>query len=86
VKDRIINVFLDSPLELCRQRDVKGMCAKARQGEIKGFMGVDDSYETRLNAEHVVTTVDRSAADSARLILRSGRRRIFAGVYEVMNS
>ena len=38
-------VFVDTPIELCEQRDPKGLYAKARAGEIKGFTGIDDPYE-----------------------------------------
>lgn len=44
-KDRFILVYLKTPLSVCEQRDVKGMYARARKGEIKGFTGVDDPYE-----------------------------------------
>jgi bifunctional enzyme CysN/CysC len=41
-----VEVFVDTPLEICEQRDPKGLYARARAGEIKGFTGVDDPYET----------------------------------------
>ena len=40
-----IEVFVDTPLEICETRDPKGLYAKARAGEITGFTGVDDPYE-----------------------------------------
>jgi sulfate adenylyltransferase len=40
--DRFIEIFVDTPIEVCEQRDSKGMYARARRGEIKGFTGVDD--------------------------------------------
>ena len=40
-----VEVFVDTPIELCEQRDVKGLYAKARAGELKGFTGIDDPYE-----------------------------------------
>ena len=45
VKDSFVEVFCDTPIEVCEQRDVKGLYAKARAGDIKGFTGVDDPYE-----------------------------------------
>jgi len=42
---RFVEVFVDTPLEVCERRDPKGMYAKARAGEIKGFTGIDDPYE-----------------------------------------
>jgi sulfate adenylyltransferase len=49
-KDHFIEVFVDTPLEVCEQRDTKGMYAKARRGEIKGFTGIDDPYEEPLKS------------------------------------
>jgi adenylylsulfate kinase len=46
-----VEVFVDTPLEVCEQRDVKGMYAKARRGEIKNFTGIDDPYEAPANPE-----------------------------------
>ena len=40
-----VEVFVDTPLEVCEQRDPKGLYAKARAGEITGFTGIDDPYE-----------------------------------------
>lgn len=42
---RFVEVFVDTPIELCEQRDPKGLYAKARAGEITGFTGIDDPYE-----------------------------------------
>ena len=49
--DQFIEVFVDTPLEICEQRDTKGMYAKARRGEIHGFTGIDDPYEPPSNPE-----------------------------------
>ena len=48
-EDQFIEVFVDTPLSVCEQRDVKGMYAKARRGEIKEFTGISDPYESPLN-------------------------------------
>ncbi len=40
-----VEVFVDTPIEVCEQRDPKGLYKKARAGEIKGFTGIDDPYE-----------------------------------------
>ena len=42
---RFVEMFVDTPIELCEQRDAKGLYAKARAGEITGFTGIDDPYE-----------------------------------------
>ena len=49
-----IEIFVDTPLEICEQRDPKGMYKKARAGEIKGFTGIDDPYEAPLKPELVL--------------------------------
>jgi sulfate adenylyltransferase len=67
--DKFIEVFVDTPLDICEQRDVKGMYAKARRGEIKGFTGVDDPYEAPLNPELRLTTADCAPEDNARKII-----------------
>ena len=53
---RFIEVFVDCPLEICEQRDPKGLYKKARAGEIKGFTGIDDPYEAPLKPELMVNT------------------------------
>ena len=67
--DRFIEVFVDTPLEVCEQRDYKGLYAKARRGEIKGFTGIDDPYEPPLNPEIRLDTVMHSPEENARIIL-----------------
>ena len=66
--DRFLEIFVDTPLEVCEQRDAKGMYAKARRGEIKDFTGIDDPYEPPLQAEITLDTINHSAADNASLI------------------
>jgi adenylyl-sulfate kinase len=53
---RFVLVHLSTPLEVCEQRDVKGLYAKARVGEIPGFTGVSDPYEPPARAELVIDT------------------------------
>jgi sulfate adenylyltransferase len=66
---RFIEVFVDTPLEECERRDVKGMYDKARRGKIKGFTGIDDPYETPVNPEITLDTVAYTATSNARFIL-----------------
>jgi sulfate adenylyltransferase len=68
-EDRFIEVFVDTPIEVCEQRDVKGHYAKARRGEIRGFTGVDDPYEPPVAPEVVLTTTDHTAAVNARRLI-----------------
>jgi bifunctional enzyme CysN/CysC len=51
---RFVEIFVDTPLELCEQRDPKGLYAKARAGEVTGMTGIDDPYEPPLTPELVV--------------------------------
>lgn len=66
---RFIEVYVDTPLEVCEQRDPKGLYAKARKGELKGFTGIDDPYEPPLHAEITLDTVANTQEDNARIIL-----------------
>jgi sulfate adenylyltransferase len=68
-KDRFVEVFVDTPMPVCEARDVKGMYAKARRGEIKGFTGIDDPYEPPLHPELTLDTVTHTPEANARLIL-----------------
>jgi len=68
-KERFFEVFVDTPLETCEQRDTKGMYAKARRGVIKGFTGIDDPYERPLHAEITLDAVGHSPEENARLVL-----------------
>ena len=67
--ERFIEVFVDTPLGVCEERDSKGMYAKARRGEITGFTGIDDPYEAPENPEVTLDTVRNSALHNALLIL-----------------
>ena len=67
--DRFVEVFVDTPIEVCEQRDIKGLYAKARRGEVKGFTGVDDPYEEPHNPELVLDTVKQDVEENARRIL-----------------
>ena len=64
-----IEVYISTPLEVCEKRDVKGLYAKARRGEIKNFTGIDSAYEAPERAEIDVDTSDISAADAADMIV-----------------
>ena len=68
---RFLEVFVDTPIEICEARDVKGLYAKARAGEITGMTGVDDPYEKPVEPEFRFTPDDgRPAAIAASLISR----------------
>ncbi len=60
---RFFEVFIDAPLDVCEERDPKGQYKKARNGEIKGFTGVDDPYEPPEQPDLVLKTAERSVAE-----------------------
>jgi bifunctional enzyme CysN/CysC len=64
-----VEVFVDTPIELCEQRDPKGLYAKARAGELKGFTGIDDPYEAPQRAELVLRPDDGDPAAMAAKVL-----------------
>ena len=55
-----IEIFVDTPIEVCEQRDPKGLYKKARAGEIKGFTGIDDPYEAPIAAELVLLAAEKT--------------------------
>ncbi|GAB89726.1 adenylyl-sulfate kinase [Gordonia rhizosphera] len=64
-------IFLDTPLDVCEDRDPKGLYAKARRGEISQFTGIDSPYERPLHADIVVTPADGSPAEVAEAVIRN---------------
>jgi adenylylsulfate kinase len=66
-----VEVYVDTPLEICEQRDVKGLYAKARAGSIPAFTGIDSPYEVPLNPDIVCPTINHTIAESAMVILES---------------
>jgi bifunctional enzyme CysN/CysC len=63
-----VEVFVDTPIELCEQRDPKGLYKKARAGEIKGFTGIDDPYEAPADPE-LVLRPDMGDADAMAVMV-----------------
>lgn len=64
-----LEVYVNSPLEVCEQRDVKGLYKKARSGEIKHFTGIDDPYEPPISPEVICRTDQESITESVNKIL-----------------
>jgi bifunctional enzyme CysN/CysC len=65
-----VEVFVDTPLAVCEQRDPKGLYAKARAGELSGMTGIDDPYEAPSAPELVLTPDDGDPSAQARKVLR----------------
>lgn len=59
-EDDFLEIFVDTPLDICENRDIKGLYAKARKGEIKGFTGIDSPYEAPEQAFLSVKTANQS--------------------------
>ena len=78
--DEFVEIFVDTPLAVAEQRDVKGLYKRARAGEIKNFTGLDSPYEAPENAEIVINTVDQSPEEAADQIIVWMRER---GWFEV---
>lgn len=67
---RFVEIFADCPLEVCAQRDLKGLYQKAMKGELKHFTGVDDPYEAPLNPEVVCQTDKESVEESVEKVIK----------------
>ena len=69
VGDGFMEIHMATPLEYVEAHDIKGLYAKARRGEIKGFTGIDDPYEPPLNPDFTLTAENTRAEDNARSII-----------------
>lgn len=67
---RFFEVFVDTPIEVCEERDPKGLYKKARAGEIKDFTGIDDPYETPNDPDLILTPENGLPEDGAKLVLQ----------------
>lgn len=71
-----IEVFVDAPLEVCEQRDPKGLYRKARAGEIKNFTGIDSPYEPPESPDIVLKTAERSVDELADQVITYLQTRV----------
>jgi sulfate adenylyltransferase len=67
--DRFVEVFMDTPLDVCEQRDVKGLYRRARRGELTGLTGIDDPYEPPLGGALVLETTRHAPLENATVVL-----------------
>ena len=74
---QFIEIFVDTPLAIAEERDVKGLYKKARAGEIKNFTGIDSPYEAPENPEISINTVSQSADEAADIIIEELQERGF---------
>jgi bifunctional enzyme CysN/CysC len=77
--DEFVEVYVDTPIEECMKRDPKGLYARAKEGKIKNFTGIDSPYEAPENPEVVINTADGTAEDAARRVLEALNARGITG-------
>ncbi|MGW1455536.1 adenylyl-sulfate kinase [Salegentibacter agarivorans] len=75
-KDDFIEVFVNTSLETCEERDVKGLYKKARAGEIKNFTGIDSPYEKPLNPDIEINTERENLEEAAQRILKLLQKKL----------
>jgi adenylyl-sulfate kinase len=66
--ENYVEVFVDTPLEVCEQRDVKGLYKKARAGEVKNFTGIDSPYEAPLQPDVVIRTHETTVEQAMQIL------------------
>jgi sulfate adenylyltransferase len=69
IGENFIEVFVDTPLEVCIERDNKGFYSQSQRGDLHGLTGIDDPYEPPLDPEMVLDTINHSAEQNARRIV-----------------
>jgi len=67
---KFLEIFVDTPLNVAEDRDVKGLYKKARAGEIKNFTGIDSPYEAPENPEITINTIDQTPEEAAEIIIK----------------
>ena len=75
LSQRFILVHVSTPIEECERRDVKGLYARARRGELKNFTGVTDPYEAPERAELVIDTTKVPLEESVRLVVQAVKQQ-----------
>ena len=70
-----VEIFIDTPIEICQQRDPKGLYEKAKAGKIKNFTGIDSPYENPEQAELTIHTVQAEPEHHAQVIVEYLRGR-----------
>lgn len=81
-EDRFVEVFVDCPLDVCEERDTKGLYKKARAGEIKEFTGISAPYEPPLSPEVTVNTAALSIEECAQAVVEA---LVKAGLVPALN-
>ncbi len=74
--DNFVEVFVNTPIEECERRDVKGLYAKARAGEIKDFTGVNSPYESPMAPDIEIDTTLTSVEEAVAIILKTIKKKL----------
>lgn len=85
-EENYIEVFVDTPLEVCEQRDVKGLYKKARAGEVKNFTGIDSPYEAPSRADVIIRTAEQSINDSIAQLMDAVLPKVKAAPHKHVNT
>jgi adenylylsulfate kinase len=75
-EDDFLEIYVNAPLELCESRDVKGLYAKARKGEIKGFTGIDSPYEPPVDPFLELKTGEMSVQEAVEMVFEKVEEKI----------
>jgi adenylyl-sulfate kinase len=78
-EENYIEVFVDAPLEVCEQRDVKGLYKKARAGEVANFTGISSPYEKPSHPDVVIATDKMTVEESLEALMKAIVPRIVSG-------
>jgi len=68
-KEHYVEIYVNTPLTVCEKRDTKGLYARARRGDLRGFTGIDDPYEAPQHPELLLDTTNHSAEENAHKII-----------------
>lgn len=83
-QDEFIEVFIDTPISVCEQRDPKGLYKKARAGEIKDFTGIDSTYDVPQSPEIHIKTAEQSIPACAKQIVTYLAKQGFITIDEML--
>lgn len=75
-RDHLSLIYVDAPLEVCRQRDVKGLYARAQAGQVTQMTGLSSSFEAPTGADLVIPTAEEGIAASSARLLDFARARL----------
>lgn len=68
-KDNFLEIYVNTPLEVCEKRDVKGLYKRAREGEITNFTGISSPYEAPTNADLEIRTEEQTVEESVQKLI-----------------